>query len=427
MSPTMILTLFVVLYIAEFIASWMLSVMNMNSIILNKDEVPAVFSSSIDPENYKKSVDYSLVKGRFSLISSAWSFIFLLLIILIGFPGMLENFLLGFLHEGTLFSIIYIFVFSMIFSAASLPLSFYSQFVIEQNFGFNKTSLSLYFTDSLKQSALSVVLMTPMLWGLFFFMEKTGAFWWLYASGFIVAFQLIVLLLYPVLIAPLFNKFTPLEDGNLKTRLMALAERCGFGTNGIFLMDGSRRSGHSNAYFTGLGKFRRIVLFDTLVESLSDEELEAVLAHEIGHNKLRHIPKRLLSSILMITAALYITSLCMNWEALYNAFSFEAPAYHSILIILMFCSSPFSFFLSPLGNFWSRKHEYEADAYACNSVEEKSALKGALMMLSKDNLSNLTPHSLYSAFHYSHPALAERLGAMNLEGDSEKLNQTEEK
>lgn len=427
MSPTMILTLFVVLYIAEFIASWMLSVMNMNSIILNKDEVPAVFSSSIDPENYKKSVDYSLVKGRFSLISSSWSFIFLLLIILIGFPGMLENFLLGFLPEGTLFSIIYIFVFSMIFSAASLPLSFYSQFVIEQNFGFNKTSLSLYFTDSIKQTILSVVLMTPMLWGLFFFMEKTGAFWWLYASGFIVAFQLIVLLLYPVLIAPLFNKFTPLEEGDLKTRLMALAERCGFGTNGIFLMDGSRRSGHSNAYFTGLGKFRRIVLFDTLVESLSDEELEAVLAHEIGHNKLKHIPKRLLSSILMITAALYITSLCMNWEALYNAFSFETPAYHSILIILMFCSSPFSFFLSPLGNFWSRKHEYEADAYACNSVEDKTALKGALIMLSKDNLSNLTPHSLYSAFHYSHPALAERLEAMNLEVDSKKVIQTEEK
>jgi STE24 endopeptidase len=415
MSPTMILTLFVVLYIIEFIVSWMLSVMNMNNIIINKDEIPSVFRDSIDKDNYIKSVDYSLIKGKFSLISSAWSFIFLLLIVISGFPGMLENFLMGFLPAGTLFSIIYIFVFSIVFSAATLPLEFYSQFVIEQDFGFNKTSLSLYFADSVKQVLLSIVLMTPLLWGLFFFMEKTGSFWWLYASGFIVAFQLIILLLYPVLIAPLFNKFTPLEEGSLKTRLMALAERCGFSTNGIFLMDGSRRSGHSNAYFTGLGKFRRIVLFDTLVESLSDEELEAVLAHEIGHNKLKHIPKRLISSIFMIIAALYITSLCMNWGVLYQAFSFEAPAYHSILIILMFCSSPFSFFLSPLSNFWSRKHEYEADAYACRSVEDRTALKRALMMLSKDNLSNLTPHSLYSAFYYSHPALAERLSAMGSE------------
>ncbi|MDC7232345.1 MAG: M48 family metallopeptidase, partial [Spirochaetales bacterium] len=278
-----------------------------------------------------------------------------------------------------------------------------------------------YFSDAVKQLFLSVLLMTPLLLGIFFFMDKSGSLWWIYASGFIVAFQLIVLLLYPVLIAHLFNKFTPLEEGSLRTRLISLAERCGFGTSGIFLMDGSRRSGHSNAYFTGMGKFRRIVLFDTLVESLSEEELEAVLAHEIGHNKLKHIPKRLISSILTITGALFITSLCMNWQELFQAFSFSAPAYHSILIILMFCSSPLSFFLSPLGNYRSRKHEYEADAYACSRVDRKDSLKNALLGLSRENLSNLTPHPLYSTFHYGHPALAERLKAM--EPDSEASDQ----
>lgn len=413
MSPPLILTLFTALYTMEFLVSWMLSVMNMNNIILNRDEVPSPFRESISPETYEKSVSYSLRKGRFSLLASAWSFIFLLILVLSGFPGILERFLLGFIPAGRLFSIVYIFTFSLLFSAASFPLNFYSQFVIEQEFGFNKTELSLYFSDTLKQSILSLILLTPLLWGLFFFMDRTGSFWWLYASAFIVVFQLVVLLLYPVLIAPLFNKFSPLEEGSLKTRLMTLAQRCGFGTSGIFVMDGSRRSGHSNAYFTGFGKFRRIVLFDTLLDSLSEEELEAVLAHEIGHNKLKHIPKRLLSSIFMIVAALFITSLCMNWEALYGAFGFEAGGYHSILVILMFCSSPFSFFLTPIGNHRSRKHEYEADAYACASIEEPTALGKALLVLSRDNLSNLTPHSLYSAFHYSHPALTERLRAMD--------------
>lgn len=419
MSAVMILTLFVIFYCIEFIVSWMLAVMNMNSILIHKEKIPTVFKKYIDEATYKKSISYSLSKSNFTLISSGWSFFVLLLIVISGFPGMLEGFLRGFMAEGTLFSILYIFVFSIIFSAASLPLEFYSQFVIEQKFGFNKTTLSLYFSDSVKQIIISVILMTPLLWGLFFFMDKTGSYWWIYASGFIVAFQLIVMLLYPVVIAPLFNKFSPLEEGSLKARLMALAQRCGFSTNGIYLMDGSRRSGHSNAYFTGLGKFRRIVLFDTLVESLSEEELEAVLAHEIGHNKLKHIPKRLFSSILMITAALYITNLCMNWEALYRAFSFTQPGYHSILIILMFCSSPFSFFLTPISNFWSRKHEYQADAYALNHVDDKTALERALLMLSKDNLSNLTPHKLYSAFHYSHPALAERLQAMKTGDESD--------
>lgn len=412
MTAPILLILFIVLYSAEFLTNWLLSAMNLNSIIRNRDKVPEIFAKTIDKNTYRKSVSYSLAKGRFSLLSMALSFLFLLVIVISGLPGMIEGVLTAFIPEGRFFSIIYIFAVSILFSALSFPLSFYSQFVIEQEFGFNKTGLKLYFADALKQTILSVVLMVPLLWVLFFFMDTTGSFWWIYASGFIVAFQLIIFLLYPVVIAPLFNKFTPLEEGSLKTRLQGLAERCGFGASGIFVMDGSRRSGHSNAYFTGLGRFRRIVLFDTLVDSLSEEELEAVLAHEIGHNKLKHIPKMLITSIIILCGALFITSLCMNWDALYHAFGFSGPTYHGILTILLYLASPFSFFLGPLGNRRSRKHEYQADAYACNAVEDGSALQRALLALSRDNLSNLTPHRLYSAFYYSHPALAERLEAM---------------
>jgi STE24 endopeptidase len=402
----------IALFIAEFIVSWFLSIMNLNCTIQNRTKIPEAFSGTITPESYEKSVSYTLVKGRFSLLSSSVSFVFLLLIVMSGFPGRLENFMLNFLPEGTLFSILYIMVFSIIFSLPSIPLNLYSQFVIEEEFGFNKTSLSLYLSDTLKQLILTPFLVIPLLWGLFFFMDKSGAFWWIYASAFIIVFQLFILLLYPVLIAPLFNKFKPLEDGPLKTRLLGLAERTGFDTRGIYVMDGSRRSGHSNAYFTGLGKFRRIVLFDTLIESLSEDQLEAVLAHEIGHNRLKHIPKRLLVSVLSLTGILFITSLCLNWEALFQAFAFSGQGYHSILVILMFCSTPFSFFLSPLSHFWSRKHEYEADAYACKAVQNNESLAQALLMLSSENLSNLTPHKLYSSFHYGHPVLSERLEAI---------------
>ncbi len=410
-GPTLLI-LFIILYSAEFLTNWLLSVMNLNSIIRHRDSIPEVFEAAIDEETYAKTVSYSLRKGRFSLLSMALSFSSLLIIAISGLPGMIETFLLNFIPEGSIFSIAYIFVISLIFSALSFPLSFYSRFVIEQEFGFNKTSLRLYLMDLLKETVLSLILMIPLLWVLFFFMDKTGSIWWIYASAFIIAFQLIIFLLYPVAIAPLFNKFTPLEDGSLKDRLNSLADRCGFASGGIYVMDGSRRSGHSNAYFTGLGKFRRIVLFDTLIESLSEEELEAVLAHEIGHNKLKHIPKMLITSIIGLCAALFITSLFMKWAPLYGAFGYSGPSYHGILTILLYFATPFTFFLGPIGNIRSRKHEYEADAYACQAVSSNESLQKALLMLSRENLSNLTPHRLFSAFYYSHPALAERLEAM---------------
>ena len=402
-----------VLFLVEFLFAWLLDCLNLNSILKNRFEVPSRFKENISSEEYEKSVSYSLKKGQFALINRFAGTLFVLVLLISTFPGQLETYLLSFFPDGRFFSIIYIIVFSLIISAADIPFQIYSQFVIEEEFGFNKMNLRLFISDGIKQMILSVLLMTPLLWVLFFFMDKTGAFWWIWASAFTIAFQLIIFLLYPVLIAPLFNKFTPLEEGELKDRLLNLAERCNFGTSGIFVMDGSKRSAHSNAYFTGLGRMKRIVLFDTLINSLSPAELEAVLAHEIGHNKLHHIPKRLLMSVVILCLAFFLCSQALYWDGLFKAFGYSSASYHGILVILLYFSSPLSFFLTPLGNQRSRKHEYEADAYACDAVENKDDLSAALLRLGKDNLSNLTPHSLYSTFYYSHPALSERLEAID--------------
>ncbi len=412
MSSSTVLILILALSLAEFLTAWLLDVLNLNSILKHRKEVPEFFRDGISLKIHEQSTAYSLKKGKLGLLEKLWGLVFFLVLILSAFPGRLESFLAAFIHEGRLFSIAYTLIFYFLYSLSEIPGSLYSRFVIEEEFGFNKTSLSLLIKDTLKGILVSLLASVPLLAALFWFMDKSGAFWWLYASAFITLFQLVLFLIYPVLIAPLFNKFKPLEEGSLKTRLLALAEKCGFETRGIFVMDGSRRSGHSNAYFTGMGKMKRIVLFDTLVDALTEEELEGVLAHEIGHYKLKHIPKQLLLSVLTLTGALFAASLAMKWEALFQAFGFYDPGYHSLLIIILFCSSPLAFFFSPLGNSRSRKYEYQADAYACRATGNGEALSRALLALSRDNLSNLTPHRAYSFFHYSHPALSERLDAI---------------
>ena len=415
MNSELILVLYVLLFLLEFTASWFLSVLNLNTILKNRSSVPALFQNSFSDELYKKTVSYNLEKGRFQLVSEFVSSLFLLLIVVSGFLGSLDRWMGLYLNEGYLFNILYIFLVSIIFSVMSLPFSLYSQFYIEESYGFNKMTARTYLSDKAKEMALTPLLTVPLLLGLFYFMDRTGNLWWLYASLFVTIFQLLIFLLYPVLIAPIFNKFSPLEEGELKERLMALAEKTGFKTSGIFMMDGSRRSSHSNAYFTGLGSAKRIVLYDTLVKSLSVDELEAVLAHEIGHYKKKHIIKRLIFSVITMTAGFYLLSLMMNWSALYEAFGYSRSGYHAILIILSIALTPFSFFLSPLTNSWSRKHEYQADSYSREVTGGSQAMQMALLKLGRDNMSNLTPHKAYSFFHYSHPALSERLAALEEE------------
>jgi STE24 endopeptidase len=289
----------------------------------------------------------------------------------------------------------------------------YLQFVVEQRFGFNRMTPRVFVADVLKSAAVSIVLIAPLLLALFWFVDRAGRWWWLLGFAGVSLFQLAVTVLYPTVIAPLFNKFTPLEEGSLRERIYALASRLGFATRGIFVMDGSRRSAHSNAYFAGLGRARRIVLYDTLVRSLSEESLVAVLAHEIGHEKSHHIRQRMAFSLLMLLAGFWVLSLLLPFEPFTRAFGFERPSPHALLVIVSFCAGPFTFFLSPLSAAWSRRHEYQADRFAVDATGGAAGLKAALIGLGRRNLSNLTPHPLYSFYTYTHPTLAERIAALD--------------
>jgi STE24 endopeptidase len=274
-------------------------------------------------------------------------------------------------------------------------------------------TLGLFFIDLFKSLLISAVIAFPVLLIFFRLVETAGTFWWLYAFIVLSAIQLLLSVLYPVVIAPLFNKFTPLEEGSLKEKVRNLAEKLEFKTKGIFVMDGSKRSGHSNAYFTGLGKVKRIVLFDTLLETLNEDQIVAVLAHELGHEKLHHVIKRLAISLMLSLAGMYLVYILLDFLPLFRAFGFQETNIHGLLVILGFCSGPFTFFLKPLFTVWSRKHEFEADRFAVRAVGEAGSLKSALISLSKENLSNPVPHPLYSFYHYSHPSLGERLQGLD--------------
>jgi STE24 endopeptidase len=408
----MILTAYTGLFFLRFIFHWVLTVFNMNAGLKEGTGVPEFAAKWINEEKYSKTRAYTQRKGDFGLIHFALSSLVLLVILYSGLPGKLDLWISSLISSPVLAGIGFFLIFSLIMDILEIPFDVYGQFIIEEEFGFNKMTGKIWLTDKLKGALLSLILGIPLLGLLFLFMEKSGTYWWLYGWISFSLFQIIISLLYPTLIAPLFNKFTPLDEGELKESLEALSRECGFKTKGIFLMDGSRRSGHSNAYFTGLGKAKRIVLFDTLVENLTTEELTAVMAHEIGHFKKRHIIKRLITSLLSTLALFFLLSLALDYTPLFQAFSFSAPSSHGILFILMFFSSPFTYFFSPLLSRSSRKHEYEADHYAWEVMGSSRGLQEALIKLNRDNLSQLTPHKLYSTFYYSHPPLKERWDAL---------------
>jgi len=420
MTPLTVLILFFIFFGGEFIFSFTLTILNINNSLKNKNIIPSFISDFLKQDKYEKSVDYSLRKEKFSLSTSTVSMLITTVVILSKFPSLVNDWLSLFnLHPYT-HGIVYLLILTTLSSIISLPVSLYSQFVIEEEFGFNKMTGMTFAKDLIKSSILSLILIVPILAALFLFIDKTGSFWWLYAFLFFTVFQLIITVLYPLIIAPLFNKFTDLEDGPLKERLFKLADITSFKAKGIYVMDGSRRSSHSNAYFTGFGRSRRIVLYDTLINSLSEEEIEGVLAHEIGHFKKKHIIKSMLSSLVMALIFFYLLSVLQNYEPLFLAFGFKEPALHSLIVILSFALGPFTFFLKPLFTIKSRKNEYEADRFAVELIKSPEPLINALITLGKENLSNLTPHPLYSFFHYSHPVLSERIEAMKKEGRREE-------
>jgi STE24 endopeptidase len=405
------------IFLAFFCVNWAwdiaLTLLNLRHARRAAGAVPAAFAGIVDPETHSRSVKYTLAHGRFGLISSGVSSAALLGFILTGFMGFLDTLARGLHVHPYLEGILFMASVSFFFGVIQFPFSIYSTFVLEARFGFNRTTPRLFVLDMLKGLAVSAVIGIPVLVVLFWFMDRTGPFWWIWAFAATTAFQFVMSILAPMVIAPFFNKFTPLPDGTLKTRIFELAARLGFKTRGIFVVDSSKRSRHSNAYFTGLGRAKRIVLFDTLVASHTVEEIVSVLAHEIGHEKRHHITIGLAISTAVSLAGFWILSLLLPWPTLYTAFGFAQPGYPALLVLLAFCARPFVFWLQPLLSLRSRVQEYEADRYAVRGVGSAAGLKSALLRLSRDNLSNLSPHPLYSFFHYSHPTLAERIAALD--------------
>ncbi len=409
MTPSGILALYLAFFALEFLFETTLTLLNLRTIDKNKSSVPVPFKDYIEQDTFNTSVNYSLARGRFSIVVSAVSAAITLVIVLSGFLGVVDAAVASLNLSAGIEGVLFVLIVAAVFHLASIPASIYSQFILEERFGFNTMTPKTYLLDEIKGLGLSGALGIPLLFLLFWFIRAAGQFWWLFAFGAIAVIQLLIAIIYPLVIAPLFNKFSPLEEGSLRGRIEGLTAELDFAASGVFVMDGSRRSRHSNAYFTGFGKSRRIVLFDTLIEQLTEDEILAVLAHEIGHQKLKHIVKRLPVSLLLTLLSLYLIHLLLGAVPLYAAFGMERATAHGLLVVLAFCSGPFTFMFTPLFTSWSRRHEYQADRFAAESGGRAGDLKRALIQLGKDNKTNLTPHPLYSFFHYSHPSLAERV------------------
>ena len=371
--------------------------------------LPDEFHDTWNKEEYRKSQNYTRETSRFGLLQSSFSTGLILLFLLLGGFNYLDLFARGFGYGSIITGLIYTGFFLLISSLLSLPFSAYGTFVIEEKFGFNRTTVKIFITDLIKMFLLTIVIGGPLLTVVLWFFEVAGKLAWVYCWVGMVVFSIILQLLAPILILPLFNKLTPLDDGPLKEKIRTYAEAQNFKMRGIFTMDGSKRSSKANAFFTGFGRFRKIVFFDNLLEKLSEDEIVAVLAHEMGHYKLYHIPKLIVASIIQTGIMFFLLSLFIENEGLFAAFSMDHLSIYASLFFFGFLYSPINLLISILFNIFSRKNEFEADNYAAKSTGTSLDLISGLKQLSRANLANLTPHPFYVFLHYSHPPLLERI------------------
>ena len=411
------LTIFLALFALEYLVEFGLNELNLRYVhaCWFENKIPDFFRGRMDPDDYDKSVQYTLAKGHVQRWGELYDRLITLLVLFGGGLAFLDRLAAGFSESLSLGlygqAIFFCLAVALLFTLASLPTDLYSTFGLEGRFGFNKTTVSLYVTDRLKGLVLGLVIGVPFLLVILWLMDVMGVYWWLWAFAFITAFQLVMIVIFPALIAPWFNKFEPLKDGEFRERILALASQLGFQTSGIFTMDGSKRSAHSNAYFTGIGKAKRIVLFDTLIEQMTMEQGLAVLAHEMGHYKMKHIRRMLLVQTVFLFIGLYLLSWLINAPWFFSAFGLT-QSNHAALVLFSIVSGPATFYLGPLMNRLSRQHEYEADRFAAKTLGEGKPMEEALINLTVKNLSNLNPHPWYSAYHYSHPTPAERISAI---------------
>ena len=387
----------------------------------HRNSVPENFSSQISLDAHQKAADYTCAKTRLNYANICLDTLLLLILTLGGGLNALNSFWSNWFSAPLLQGMIFILGTVLLMGLVEIPINYYRTFVIEKKFGFNKMTHSMFFVDLIKQGLLGILLGLPLLFGALWLMEKTGANWWLYVWLMWVGFNLIILSVYPTWIAPLFNKFTPLEDASLKARIEQLMQKCGFKSSGLFVMDGSRRSSHGNAYFTGFGKNKRIVFFDTLLSHLNPPEIEAVLAHELGHFKRNHVIKRILLTFTMSLVFLWLLGYLMNQDWFYQGLGVFSSnetlaniSSHStaMALLLFFLVMPtFTFLFQPLSSLYSRKHEFEADAYAVEKASSGDLIQ-ALVKLYQDNAATLTPDPLHSAFYDSHPPASVRIARL---------------
>lgn len=374
----------------------------------HRDKVPAEFSTRVSLVEHQRAADYTRAKTTLGLVDVGIDAGLLLALTLGGLLHLIDQHLTALTGKSHLHGLALFAAAGVISFVVGLPTSLYRTFRVESRFGFNKITPVLWLVDLAKGTALAIVIGAPLLLGVLWLMDAMGEHWWFFVWIAWLGFNLLVLFLYPTVIAPLFNKFSPLDDASLKTRIEALLSRCGFSLSGVFVMDGSKRSSHGNAYFTGFGRNKRVVFFDTLLQTLVPGEIEAVLAHELGHFKHRHVVKRMASMAVLTLGFLWLLAQLMTQRWFFNGLGVSEPGTAMALLLFSLTLPVFLFPLTPLTSGLSRKHEYEADAYAASQTDA-NGLISALVKLYRDNAATLTPDPLHSLFHDSHPSAAARI------------------
>ncbi|MCO4755946.1 MAG: M48 family metallopeptidase [Bacteriovoracaceae bacterium] len=400
--------LFIVLATIQLIVKIVLNYVNLNYVRKRQDSVPAEFSDKIDLESHKKAANYTVAKMKFNSVSTAWHYVLLMFWIAFGGLNMLDQWARSFGVETTPTAFIFVAALALISMLLGLPEAIYHTFVLEEKFGFNKTTPALFVKDKIKELIVSAVIGLPFFYALMKIMEGLGSSWWFFAASFMLGFQFIMLWAYPRFIAPLFNKFSKLEDDSLVQEIEKLSKRIDLNFKDYYVMNASIRSSHGNAYFTGFGKNKRIVFFDTLLKSLAPQEIISVLAHELGHLKRKHILKSMAIMSVFLFVGFYILGLSYDSEVFYSAHKVQNPSSYMALVLFMYLVPVYTFPMTPISAWFSRKNEYEADEFAVKNASGQELIS-ALVKMYKDNSSSLTPSPVYSKFYFSHPPAAERV------------------
>jgi STE24 endopeptidase len=377
-------------------------------VLAHRDDVPEAFKQNVSLAAHQKAADYTQAKSELGDIERIYGVILLLILTVFGGINFIFEFCSARIESPLFAGVGAIALLTLLMSLSEIPVSWYGTFVIEEKFGFNKNTPAQFFKDEVMQLGLAAVIGLPILTLILWIMDSVGETWWIWAWAILMSFSLLMSWLFPTLIAPLFNKFTPMEEGALKTRISGLLERCGFNSKGIFIMDGSKRSGHGNAYFTGLGNNKRIVFYDNLVASLDDEELEAVLAHELGHFKCKHVVKMLITTSITTLIGFGILGYLVQQDWFFTGLGVQHASNAAALLLFTLISPVFTFFMQPISAYFQRKFEFEADDFASQHAQASKLVSG-LVKLYEENASTLTPDPLYADFYYSHPPAAIRI------------------